>query len=793
MDDVSMTDPHTSTQPSPPSPGGPSRRSVVGWVLAAPTLLVAARIGLDGAHARPAAAAPQATRTGALAPPLPKVPQFYDAYETQQFFTVAFAPTNHLITVSIDREGTAHLALPRAEVGQGITTTTAMIVAEELDLPLSRVKVTLADARPELLFNQWTGASSSTHTLYKPLRTAAATARAQLKQAAARTWGLDAHELRTADGAVLAPDGRRLDYAELTTAAASVTARAVRVELKDPSTFTTIGRAQRRIDALAAVTGRKVYAMDLKVPGALPTMVCRPPTLKGTVQSVANTAAVKRMPGVVDVAVISTGVAVCAHTFGQCIDAVRALRVDWGPGTIDGWDNAKVAKDLAAAERPLPPATPGVDVLDETFLFHFRGGSALETNCAVADVRPEAADVWSGLQTPIVVAQEVAKRFGLPLDKVKVHVVEAGGSFGRKFYFDAALEAAEASAAFQRPVRLMWHRTDDIRHGRVHPMARSRVRISVAEGRVTAYEQQHTAVATDPSPALGEMYSASVMSQRPLRVFEGIFQMWTTVPYNYGQATQFLGEIYEYDTFASSTVRNVWTPDVVTARELMTDQIAAKLGADPVDYRRHVIIEDRLRAVLDACAQAGRWGRKMAANTAQGIAVHTEYKSYVACLVELDNRPATVHRKVRDAYTGPRVTKVVIALDVGLPINPRGLQAQMMGGAMDGIAQALTAGVHFRDGLPLEGSWDDYRYTRQWNTPFEVEVLVLPATGEVPGGAGEFGVGVTQAAVACAWARATGTMPTEFPLNANAPLGFTPKPTVPPIPPAPTDGLRHRR
>jgi isoquinoline 1-oxidoreductase beta subunit len=181
----------------------------------------------------------------------------------------------------------------------------------------------------------------------------------------------------------------------------------------------------------------------------------------------------------------------------------------------------------------------------------------------------------------------------------------------------------------------------------------------------------------------------------------------------------------------------------------------------------------------------------MPAGTAQGIALHSEYKSRVGALVEIDCTRATVNRQIPEAFTGPRVTKVVIVVDVGLTINPKGLEAQMLGGAMDGIAQALTSSLHLENGMFKEGSWDNYWYTRQWNVPPEVQIVVMPNTTSAPGGAGELGCGVTQAAVACAYARATGTMPTEFPINHNQPLGFDPLPTVPPIPQSPTDGLDH--
>lgn len=238
-------------------------------------------------------------------------------------------------------------------------------------------------------------------------------------------------------------------------------------------------------------------------------------------------------------------------------------------------------------------------------------------------------------------------------------------------------------------------------------------------------------------------------------------------------------------------MRNIYSPDVCAARELVTDELARAMKKDPYAFRREFLKDERTLAVLERVAKAGDWGRPMPAGTAQGIAVHKEYKGVNACLVELDCRPRTVNRDIRAGVTGPRVTKVVMAVDVGLVVNPRGLEAQMQGGIMDGIALALTSSLHLRDGYFLEGSWDNYFYTRQWNVPPEVEVIVMPDTSEEPGGAGEFGVASTFAAVACAYARVTGQLPTYFPLNHRDPLAFKPKATVPPVPQSPTDGLDH--
>jgi len=764
-----------------PRARGPRRRSFLGWVLAGPTLAVAAPLFAAGARDEPAGAA------------IPSLPEPSDLFDLGDLQDLAALPTSNLITVEIRQDGTAAFALPRTEVGQGITTSTAMLIAEELDLPLDRVEVTLADARPELLFNQLTGGSNTTRSTYDAIRGAAALARARLMDAAAQEWGVGRAQLSTSAGVVHGPSGRRATYASLTTKAASSTIVRTQVTLKPATEFRVIGRPHNRVDALAAVTGRKQYTLDLQVPGALPTMICRPPTINGTPKSVRNRAAVLAMPGVTDVAPISTGVAVRARTFGQCIDAVRALDVEWNPGTEDGKSDDDVLAELREAELPLlVPSLPLLaTTVEGSFTFRFRSNSPLETGSAIADVRPDGIEVWSCLKVPIAFTQQVAQKYGLPVDRVKVHVTQGGGSFGRHLFSDAALEAVEASKAFGKPVKLMWHRTDDFRQGRTHPMATSRVRATYFAGNVLTYEQRHTSVSTDFRHGLGEMLTAMAakLPDGDYSFAQSIFMLTSNVSYDYGVTTQLLNEVD--GGFNTGSMRNIYSPDVCTAQELITDQLAKAAGLNPYTFRRNFVKDARGRAVLDKVAQVGNWGRSMAAGTAQGIALHSEYKGWSACLVEIDCRPATVNREVSDAWTGPRVTKAVFAVDVGLVINPTGLTAQMQGGIMDGIAQALTSSLHLKDGAFLEGSWDNYFYTRQWNVPPDVQVIVMPSTSDRPGGAGEFGVAASMAAVACAYARATGQVPTEFPINHSQPLGFDPLPTVPPIPASPTDGLEH--
>lgn len=767
----------TPDQPQP----GVDRRRFLTWVVAAPTLVVAAPIVAQTFTAGEAQAAPS----------LPEPSEIFDLGDAQN---LAAAPTAGLITVTVKRDGTASFAMIRTEVGQGITTSTAMLIAEELDLPLSKVTITLADARPELIMNQLTGGSNTTRSTYVAVRTAAAGARQRLVEAAAKKWGVDPATLSTANGSVLGPNGATLAYTVLAAAAATAVTTLLPVTLKETSAFKVIGKPTKRIDALEAVTGAKKFTLDLKIPDALPTMVCRPPTLLGTVKRVVNKGAVLRMPGVTHVGLITSGVAVRAKTFGQCIDAVRALRVEWnsGPEAVAGRSDADVERDLIAAE--LPFATPTLPVLtktvDKRFFFAFASNSALEPGAAIASVKADSAEVWAGVKVPIVAQLEVARVTGLPQSAVKVHVITGGGSFGRKLFQDGLVDAAEASKLFGKPVKLMWHRADDARHGRVHPMCTSRVKATYLAGDVLTYEQRHTSVSTDFRHGFGEIITAAA-GHLPLGNYtlaQSIFLLTAACSYKYGVVSQLLNEID--GGFHTGSMRNIYSPNVRIAQEVVTDELAKLAKLDPYAFRKKFVQNARLVAVLDKVATAGNWGRVMPAGTAQGIAVHEEYKSVVASLVEIDCRPAVVNRKIRDAYTGPRVTKVVTAVDVGRVVNPTGLEAQMQGGAMDGIALTLSSSMHLRDGAFLEASWDNYRYTREWNVPPSMQIIIMPSTSDNPGGAGELGVASVAAATATAYGRATNTVPTRFPINHDT-LTFTPYPFVPPVPAPPTDGLKY--
>lgn len=764
---------------------GLDRRRFIGYVMAGSTLVVAA----DLTAAKPARAA---------VPSGPQVPELYDLEDLQ---TDSALPTSQLITVEITKEGRAKFSMPRTEVGQGIITSTTMILAEELDLPVDKVDVTLSPARPELLLNQLTGGSNTTFSTYTPVRVAAAIARQKLLDAAAILFGTTADRLTTTGGVISDTLGNEASFGDLAEKAASQVVEAVEVTLRPKKEFKVIGRPRNRLDARAAVTGAKDFTTDLQVPGALPTMVCRAPEHGGTPKALTNKAEILKMPGVTHVAQVPTGIAVRAKTFGQCIDAIRKMKVSWNVGPVHGMSDSTVLKTLRANELPL--VVPDVPVLAETietdFAFAFRSSAALETYSAIADVRKDKATIWAGLKVPILAQQNIAAVTGLPQDAVKVNVITGGGSFGHKLFGDHAIEAATISKAMGVPVKLMWHRADEPRQGRLHPMATSRCRATVLNGQVLSFEQRHTSVTTDFSHGLGEMITSQADELDPiglggLTFAESIFTLTQELPYNFGVVTQLLNEPLEFeDKFSTGSMRNIYSPDTAVATELTIDQIAKKLKKDPLEFRLSMLKNDRVKAALKKVGEEGRWGRTLPAGMAQGVAIHKEYKGCTAVLVEIDCRSTTVNRDLGpETVTGPRVTKVVIAVDTGLVINPRGLEAQMQGGAMDGIALTLTSSCHLQNGRFLEASWDNYFYTRQWNVPPTVEVHIMPSSSDTPGGAGEAAVGSTAAAVACAYARATKKLPKYFPIN-HAEISFKPKSFVPPVPQSPTNGLKLAR
>jgi isoquinoline 1-oxidoreductase beta subunit len=733
--------PADASQDAPPSEGtasgGPlTRRWFLTYVVAAPVLTVAA--GSVGALIDP-------SKAHAV---VPSPPQPENILDLGDVMVAATKQAQDLLVLEVTPENRIVFRVPRAEVGQGITTALAIMVADEIDARLGDVDVPLEDARQDLGTAQSTGGSSSVRALWDPVRSVAAEARARLVTAAAERWSLPADSLSTRDTAVWAPDGRSATYGSLTEAAAKVDSPAVSTDPKPSAEYRLIGTATPRIDARSIVTGTAKYALDIDVPGALPTVVIRPPTLKGKVKSYDAAAALK-MPGVVAVTELPSGVAVSAKTFDQALKARSAVQVTWGSGTVDGVSDADIKARLAAAIPPMTPAPPLTQRVDATFSFAFVNHAPMEVGSAVADVQSGSAEVWVATKSPTGAQSAVAKAVGLSADEVTLHVIRGGGSFGRRIYHEPAVEAARVSQAIGKPVKLMWTRNDDMRHGRVRPRSHHQLRAVHGDGDVLTYEHRMSCVELDLGSGTGQaLVDAGYVSPT---IGSAFFALSQACPYNFGPVTESLNEV-SYD-MPTATWRSVYSAQARTAEEILVDEIAKAMGADAVAMRRKFLKTADARAVLDKVATEGKWGRAMSSGTAQGVAVHGEYRSIAACLVEINCNGAK-----------PRVTKAVMALDVGRQVNPTGLRAQAMGSLMDGISTVLLAGNHLDDGAFREGSYSDFKYARQADAPLTCEVHLLAGTGK-PGGVGELCVPAAAGAVANAYARATGDKPRNFPID----------------------------
>ena len=708
---------------SPRPPLGPDdgdtpglrRREVLGYATAAP--LVSATAGLAGLTASSRAVA-------ALLPMTP--PDTTDLFDIGDAVTVTSLPTMPLVKVTNGENGRVRLALPRLEVGQGIATATAMMLADKLRLPLSAIEVTSADASPELIWNQLTGGSSSVRSLHAGM------------------------PLLGGLGGVLSG-----------------------------STPSVVGQRVTRLDALDIVTGRKKFTLDQAVPGAMPTMVRRPPTINGKFVSINNMNTVMAMPGVIGVVPIPStngitptppGVAVMAETFGQAWAAVNALDVTWAAGPIDGESNATLMRKLKSALLPfaLPPL--GALTVEGEFEFAPVSHCPMEVECAIADVRPDRAEIRAGLQSPIVTQQAVAAELGLPLNKVTVHVVPSGGSFGRRLFWDPVLQAIQVSKALGRPCRLMYHRTDDMRHTRMRPPMFHKARATMLLGQVIAFEQRIAGVRLDTRHGFGNMLEAAAIALPNafpqtvgnFAIEQIMFKTMVSSPYNFGVTTKLLTPVpIDMNT---CSYRSVHIQPSRLVEEILVDEMARAAGKDPVAFRLEYLRLPRARAVLKAVAEAAQWGKAMPAGFAQGVGVHQETKSFTACIVEIDAR----------VPSAAKVVRATIAIDVGTPINPSGIEAQLQGGLCESIALVLSAGLHIQNGLPLEGSYSQYHFSRMKNYPKDVKIIIMPPSTEAIGGLGEVGLSASSGAIANAYARATGTKPRSFPLN--FPVDFTPIP-----------------
>jgi isoquinoline 1-oxidoreductase subunit beta len=717
------------------------RRQVLkGLMIAGPTLAIAGRLGFaDGANAFP-------TKTDELP----------DAQDFTDIFILSQQPTIYDLKIEIRPDNTVLAELPKQDIGQGIMTTFGMLVADNLDVPFESVTVELAKADAKWGAAQITGGSHNTRVLWDPVRVIGAKMRGQLVAAASNRLGVPVSQLRTEGGHVIANNGQKLSYGELSAEASKLTSAKAALP-KQASEFKIIGKGQHRHNAAAIAQGKHPYAMDLfSSKEYLPTVVAMAATHGASVVSIDDTEA-KKIPGFIAVTqipgmpdyLIPEAVAVTAETFGIAKKAKNALKIKWSAGPMDQLSDAQIDDLLNAIGDKITSPGSGVEA---SFRWPYVPHAPMEENTSCANVTSSGYEGWGGAQVPGTLQRQLSETLGLKMDQVTYHVIPAGGAFGRHLFHDQDVHAAQISQRLGKPVKLQWLREEGIKHGRTRPVSIHKVKATVAGGDVVAFEHRMACPEMDLRHGLGDTATGYLTEYNNEGVCQYFFAHTQKLAYKTGPTAITLKQ----KLLAKPTAawRVVYSGQVGAANEIVIREIAESLGQDEVDFRLSHLDSERHRAVLQKAAQEAGWGKQLPAGVAQGIGMHDEYKSIAAYIMTVDTRGRE-----------PRMTDCTIAVDNGYCVNPTGTTSSLLGQAHDGFALAFRAGLHVDNGATRESNFHDYKWTRMFDSATNMAVHILPSSNVLPGGIGELGVPAAAAAAANAWARATGKQPRNFPLN----------------------------
>jgi isoquinoline 1-oxidoreductase beta subunit len=658
-------------------------------------------IYLSGCQGSPT---PPPTPTATLAPTtLPESTATPEPTTTPE----AAGPLEPNIYLTIDNRGIVTIRAFRSEMGQGIRTAIAMVVAEELDVDWSDVRVEQSPT-DSAYGNQVTGGSASVSDHYSILRQAGGVARQMLVAAAASRWEVEVASCRTEGGEVIHPDGeQRLSYGELVDAAAQLPIPTRReVQLKEPQDFRIIGTPLPLYDAPQMVDGSAIYGSDVSVPDMLVAAVARCPEFGGQVSSFDATSA-RAVAGVRDVIQIDSGIAVVADHTWAAIQGRAALEITWQEGKLADWNSASIRQQLTEkAPQPGEAAADGGAALDAAYDIPYLAHATMEPMTCVADVRADRCEVWAPTQNPQEAKRRARSLTRLPQEAVTVHVPLIGGGFGRRLEVDYVEEAVQISQAVGVPIKLVWTREDDLQHDFYHPLSYNYVRAELdASGRPSA------------------------------------------LPRVRSQATQ--------AGIPTGAWRSVENFTEAFARESFLDEIAAQSGLDPYELRRELLPE-RARAVVELAATQAGWGSPLSEGWGRGIAYYATFGvTHVAQVAEVSVTPDGV----------VRVHRVVCAVDCGAVVNPDTVEAQMEGGIVFGLTAALKAGITIEKGRAQQSNFHDYSLLRMDEMPV-VEVHIVPSD-ERPTGIGEMGVPPIAPAVANAIFAATGKRVRRLPIRAE--------------------------
>lgn len=686
--------------------------------------------------------------------------------------------------VMIDAEGVTIIA-PRAEMGQGVHTTLAALVAEEMDLTLDQVRVihgpasaayynsaVLGEGVPfaptdmgwmaeavrgamevpaKFLGLQITGGSSSVPDAFDKMRLAGAAARAALVQVAATRLGVPVAGLKTEGGFVVGPDGTKLAYVDLAEAAAGVTLDAEPV-LKDRAAWTLLGQSLPRVDVVAKSTGAAVYTADLRLPGMLYATARTNPRLGGAVKGY-DASAAEAMAGVVKVVPVDGGAAVIAQNTWAAMQAAGAIAFDWGdaPYPATSAESHAVLEASFTDERrdsvnrddgDVDGALTG-EVFEAAYGVPYLAHATMEPMTAAALLKDGKLTVWAGNQLPTQILAEGAALTGLPADAVTVETLWMGGGFGRRAEMDIIRQViALAKAVEGQPVLLTWSREEDMTHDGYRPAALGRVRAKLEGGKIAAFDFATCSSSVVESQAGRLGFSIPGPDGA---IVQGAWEQ----PYRFAhhRVTGFRAPAM----VPVGSWRSVGASQNAFFHESAVDELAHLAGVDPVEFRLSQIDHAPSRKVIEAVAEMSGWG-SVPAGRARGIAFCMSFGVPVAEVIE-----------VEDTQQGLRMTGAWAAADVGIALDPRNIEAQVSGAMVYGLSAAIGGEITFADGMAEQATFWDYPPLRMPQCP-PIAVRVLEGLERIRG-IGEPGLPPAAPALANAVFALTGQRIRELPLG----------------------------
>jgi isoquinoline 1-oxidoreductase subunit beta len=629
--------------------------------------------------------------------------------------------------VKVGTDNTVTIICGRAEMGQGVFTSMPMLVAEELEVDIAKVRIEMAPAGEPytntMLGGQLTGGSTSVREAYDKLRVAGAQARVMLVTAAAERWKVGPAACKVADAVITGPAGQKLTYGDVAEAASKLTPPK-EPALKSANDFKSIGKWVARRDTPAKVDGSAEFGIDVKLPGMLYAALAQCPVIGGKPVSF-DGASAKAMPGVMHVVQVSDGVAVVADTYWHAKKALESVKIVWNEGAGKSLSSASIGAALKTAS-----AKPGAEFrkignfeagygaaakkVEATYELPFLSHAPLEPMNFTADVRKDSCLLYGPTQFQQAAVGTAQAITGLKPEQITVRTTFLGGGFGRRIDFDFIAQAIEISKAVGAPVKLLWSREDDMKHDFYRPISRHTLTAGLgANGMPTAVKVHMT------SPSVTQRLFAAFVK-------DGVdpFMLEAAVlPYDIPNQ---LGQVVIHDTgLRVGYWRSVSHALNVFANESFIDELALAAGKDPVAYRQALLTkEPRYLKVLATAAEKSGWGKAAPAGRSRGVAVMEGYGTYLAMVSEVSVSGKEV-----------RVHRVTIAADVGSMVNANIVAQQIEGSTIFGLSAALFGEITLKDGVVEQSNFNDYPVVRMNESPV-IDVHMI-ASSEKPGGIGE--------------------------------------------------------